>query len=210
MQSIQIMTAYKILELTSVEVTDTFLRVRGDDFSATKFCVVNGHTTTEFAISARTLLIYPPASIDPRDVKNVTAVAESTTVDNATLLQLGFGYDVRSVEGVMRLVQLFVFTLLSTPGTYILNRNIGGGVIELIKRGAGAAPDKILPDLVAAIRKTEDDIIGMQAGLKLPADELLLSVEVLSTTVNPSDSSVTAFVELVTLNGLRRAFNVGI
>ena len=211
MKSIKILTSYKVLELTSIETTESFIRVRGDDFSSTKFCIVDGKIVTDFALSSTyVLLIYPPEGTDPRDVKFVAAVAESETVDEVSLMNLGLGYDVREVSGVMRLVQLFVFCLLTTAGSYILNKSIGGSVLDLMRKGSGAAPDRLLPDLVAAIRKTEEDIRRMQAGLNLPANELLLAVTVISTSVNASDSSITAFVELVTLDGSRRAFNIGI
>lgn len=211
MKSLKILTSYRLLDITSLDRGETFLRARGDNFDSTKFCIVDGHIVTEFALVGKyTLLIYPPDSIATSEVRSVAVVAESSDVDDRTLMNLGVGYDVRGVSGAMRLVQLFVFVLLSTPGSYILNKTVGGRVVEIMRKGAGASPDRLVGDLVAAIRKTEDDIKGMQAGMKLPASELLLSVNIIDTSVRASDGSVTAFVELVTLNGSKQAFNIGI
>lgn len=210
MYSLRILNSYKILDITGIETTSSFIRAKGDDFTRTKFAIVNGHTTTDFAIDGYSLLIYPPETVSTEDVKSLVVVAESEAVDGATLMRLGFGYDLRQVSGVNRLIQLFVFVLLKSPDSYILGGSTGGGVIDITKKGSGGQPQKVLPDVVAAIRKTEQDIRNMQAGLNLPSDELLLSANVISTNVNASDGSISVFVELITLDGTSRAFNIGI
>lgn len=210
MRSIKILSTYKILDITDIETTATFIKAKGDDFSRTKFIIVNGHITSDFAISGDTLFIYPPEGIDTSDIKYIVVVAESGTIDSKSLLKLGFGYTVREASGVDRLVQLFVFVLLTTPGSYIMDKSTGGGLLAVMRKSGGAQAQVVLPELVSSIRKTESDIKALQAGLDLPASELLLAVNIIDTSINPGDFSVTAFVELVTLNGSRRAFNLGI
>jgi len=209
-KSIRILTTYRILNITNIETTTSFIRAKGDDFSTTKFVVVNGQTTTDFALSGSSILIYPPEGIATNEVTFIAVIAESSDYDDHTLMKLGFGYDVREVSGVDRLVQLFVFVLLKSPGSYILDKYSGGGLMEIMRKGAGTQPDKVLPDVIAAIRKTESDIKAMQAGLKPPASELLLSVEILNTSIRSSDSSISVFVQLVTLDGSLKAFNISI
>jgi len=210
MRSLKILDSYKIVDISRIETTASFIRAFGDDIDTTKFALVNGHKTTDFAIQGNSLLIYPPENVATSDVKSLVVVAESSSVNNQTLMRLGFGYSVREVSGVDRLVQLFVFMLLKTPGTYIMGAGRGGGVLGIMSRGAGGQPQTLVPDVVAAIRKTEQDIKAMQSGLSLPADELLLATDIISTQVRAADGSVVVFVELVTLNGSRRAFNIGI
>jgi hypothetical protein len=210
MDSIRILTTYKILDITNIEISANFIKARGDDFARTKFVLINGELTTDFALVGDAIYIYPPEKIDVNDVKTLVVIAEAETVNEKALLNLGVGYAVRPLSGVERVVQLFVFTLLTSPGSYILDQSKGGGLMDVMRRGGGAQASVVLPDVVASIRKTETDIKNMQAGLSLPAEELLLAVNVIDTSIRSSDQAINVFVELVTLNGSRRAFNLGV
>jgi hypothetical protein len=211
MKDLRIIQPYTLLTFESMTREGNFFRIKGpEDYSTVVMVVINDFIIEELATYGRDLLVYVPEELDEtEDVRYVALISEETVTSNETLLRIGLGVIPGQVEGADRLIQLFVKVLFQTPGTDIYHKDIGGGLLRIRKRGtSGNDVSTISAEIAAAIRKTDKDIKGMQAGLTLPAEERLVSTEILRIRQDPNTQDINVLIALKTLAGSTEYFNV--
>lgn len=88
-----------------------------------------------------------------------------------------FGRRSKPVAGILKLVQLIVKMLLTTPGTD--HFSVGAGTIlrGLFKRGVSSSSMPLLTmDIMVSIQDMERQILDIQAGDNIPDDERLKEI----------------------------------
>lgn len=109
----------------------------------------------------------------------------------------------RRTVGIEGLLQLVAKTLLSTPGTDVWSPWYGGGIVAYKNRGlTKARMQSITADVLAIVKKSEEDIKRAQAAIVLDDDEILYSLEVLSVDFDESNLGINTHILVTAQSGL--------
>lgn len=210
MIDLRIVQPYTVLQFTTMTQEDNFFRFSGpEDYSTVVQAIVNDHVIEQLAMYGPDLLAYIPEDLDTDEIDYAALISLETVSSDETILRFGIGPVPSEISGTDRLVQLFAKILLQTPGTDLYNKSIGGGLIDIRRRGAVSGDINVAAAEIAnAIKKTERDVKFLQSGLKLPSDELLVAANVLSVVPERSTGDINALVNLQPLSGGRAFFNV--
>jgi len=94
----------------------------------------------------------------------------------------------RPVTGVRKLSQLFILSLLDSPGRDVLFPEDGGGIPTLVGSNIDINDSReIVAEITRRIRKTENEIKEQQIGLNAPDDERLRDARILNIRQQPND-----------------------
>ena len=112
--------------------------------------------------------------------------------------------------GILKLMQLYVKLLLTTPGTDIFDKSLGGGVLNILgssfSRSEGG---QIVSKFIVASDTVVRQIIAIQGRQpQLPADEKLLSAKVVSAKFSASQGALLVTVELTSQAGRSATANL--
>jgi hypothetical protein len=211
MKDLRIIQPYTLLSFESITREGNFFRVKGpEDYRSVVMAVINDFVIEDLAMYSRDLLIYVPTELDAsEDIRYVALISEETVTSDETVLRIGLGVIPGEIEGIDRLIQLFVKVLFQTPGTDIYHKTIGGGLLR-IRRNSTISGDynAISSEIAAAIRKADQDVKAMQAGLTIPSEEKLVSTEILRIRPDPNTQDINVLLALKNLSGSREYFNV--
>ena len=84
-------------------------------------------------------------------------------------------------QGLFVLIQLFLLILLKTPGRDIFSTDSGGGLKRIVGRSVSQKQlSSKRGEISLAISRTEDQMLGSQAGVSSPASERLRSANLFS------------------------------
>jgi hypothetical protein len=90
-----------------------------------------------------------------------------------------FGRRSNTVAGILKLVQMIVKMLLTTPGTDHFAVNTGTILQGLFRRGVSKSSVSLLKmDIMISIQDMERQILDIQAGLPTPDDERLKEIQI--------------------------------
>lgn len=135
---------------------------------------------TFIVVSSTSLLVTPGPNFDNVPVNQMDVVVVSNQVTGKRRVRLFFGptLQVRSVQGIQKLIQGVVKVLLTNVGSNRFALGQGGNLLRLM--GTNIDPGsqtKIATSLAQAISATEEQIINGQARERgLPADERLVGL----------------------------------
>lgn len=210
MKDFRIIQPFTVLSFSTMKQEDNFLRFSGsEDYSTVVKVIVNDHVIEELAMYGKDLLAYIPDDLDTDEIEYAALISEETRSSEETMLRFGMGPVPSEISGTDRLVQLFVKVLLQTAGSDIYYPDIGGNLLAVKKRGAVAGDLTVAAAEVSnSIKKAERDVKFLQTGMKLPAEETLVSASAVNVTSEKSTGDINAFMVLRTLAGTRAFFNV--
>ena len=162
----------------------------GEDFRAADKVYFNGDESPSFVIlGKKKLLAQVPVQLTYERIVSAEVLSNKLTLSSRSRLQLTLGTAPRMVTGMLRLLQLFLKILLTSPGTDAFSPRIGGGFGRIIgapveQRAAGG----LVADAVASIKQAEEQVKAVQAGNRqIPLAERLLSAQVESTGYNKTE-----------------------
>lgn len=90
-----------------------------------------------------------------------------------------FGNRSNTVRGILRLVQMVVKMLLTTPGSDHFDASVGTIILGLFKRGVSDSSVQLLKmDIMVSIQDLERQIQDIQAGQPVPDDERLREIQI--------------------------------
>jgi hypothetical protein len=114
------------------------------------------------------------------------------------------------VRGILRLVQLFLKVLFTTPGSDIFARRTGGGGLRRVGTTFGADEGgNIISDFVISVDTTARQIIAAQGrDPLLPRDERLMRAAVTQASFNRELSAILTSVELLSQAGRSATANL--
>ena len=188
------------------------LDVIGEDFRSVDEVYINDVQSPDYVVVSKTHLIAQlPESLQGNpDVTSIQVLSRTLTVTAKSLLRFRIGDTPGSVQGVLRLLQLFVKLLLSEPGSDIFNKGLGGGALRSVGVTFNAGDgESIKQDFVVAVDRVARQIVGLQSrNGSLPRDERLLNAELKGATFDRAQGSLFVVIEVVSQAGTPARVNL--
>jgi hypothetical protein len=185
------------------------LDVHGVDFRAVDEVLINDIPSPDVIILNRNrLLAQLPTTLQKvPNIVSVSVLSRRLTITSRSLIRFRISDTPGRVQGILRLIQLFLKTLLSTPGTDIFAKRSGGGALVNIGETFGIDEGgDIISDFVISVDTTARQIVSRQGrDPRIPRDERLLSARVTAAGFNRELGAIIATVELTSQAG-RAAF----
>lgn len=210
LQTIKLQDVVPIRGIQEISSSPTRLfRIRGKDFRSAVEVLLNDLPVTGFTVESRELLVAEgPETLGTAKVESVMVINSTFTLTDSSLVRLSLGRTPTS--GLIRLMQLFVKILLTTPGSDIFNPGSGGGLKQFVGRVVNDANEGDITGLfLRAVSQTRNQILSMQASnASIPADEKLASARVVSVTFDKNTSTLRGRVALSSLAGKAALVNL--
>jgi hypothetical protein len=188
------------------------VRVEGDDFRSVDSVVINELESPDVIVLNKTRLIaqLPDTYQDVPEVRSVMVLSKQLTLTPRSLVRFRISRTPGKVRGILRLVQLFLKVLFTSPGSDIFRPGAGGGILKQVGTTFGQSEGRnIVTDKVIAINRTSRQIIGQQSrDQRSPRDERLLSAKVLSAEFDKLQSAFYITVEIVSQAGRTAVTNL--
>jgi K+-transporting ATPase c subunit len=181
------------------------LEIFGEDFSSVESILINDLPSPEFFIVSKTTVwVELPVNAGPID-SIVVLSSDFTKTAEASSIQFKIGSKTKTVEGILKLTQLFTKWLLQSPGTDIFNMSRGGGLQDIVGQVTSAAVNSpVLGAIARAVDKTTQEIRTAQNSVgRLPLNERLLSASLLDVGVLPELQEARARVQVDSVAGQR-------
>jgi hypothetical protein len=205
---VQVCYPQQIIKLTSVTLIEgsspSAVEVIGDDFSAVDEVLLNDLRSPAIQVlSKNKLRAELPPTVTADTLVTVMVVSYGLVFTDRSVLSFKAGITNRKVSGINRLVQLFLKLLLTTPGTDIFNRTLGGGALQNLgttfTRGSS---NNIVGNFLIAVDHTAKQVTAVQArNPRLPRDERLLSAKVSGARFDARQTALVVSVILTSQAG---------
>lgn len=212
---VQVCFPQEVVPLSSVRIlpgmTPRSIDVIGQDFRSVDEVLINDIPSPDIVIvSPKRLLAQVPAPLVNQTLTSVTVISNKLTITNKSLIRFQFGQTTSKVSGVLRLVQVFLKILFTTPGTDIFSPRVGGNGLQGI--GLTFGKDQgggIVSNFVIAVGNTQRQIQAIQArDPAIPRQERLLQATVTKAGYNRAEAALVVSVELTNYAGRSATANV--
>lgn len=212
---IQVCTPQVLIPLNSVAnlpgMVPRTLSVIGKDFSSVAQVLINDIASPSIAILSKTkLLAQVPPNLANTTVTSVTVTSYNLTVSARSIIQFQLGPVASKVSGILRLLQIFLKVLFTTPGRDIFASRIGGNGLKDVGQTFGANEGgNIVSDFIIAVTTTQRQILSIQSrDPTLASSERLLSANVLSANYSSTESALIVSVQVTSQAGQAATANV--
>jgi hypothetical protein len=180
------------------------LDINGQDFRAVDDVVINDQKSLGWAVLSKTrMLAILPAGVAPALVSSINITSRKLVVTDKSILKFQISTTPAKATGILRLMQLYVKLMLTTPGSDIFDKKTGGGILRFLgSTSYGAEGGDIVRRFVVSNDLVSRQIITIQSRQpSLPPDEKLLAAKVLSARFSRQQSALLAATELTTQAG---------
>lgn len=188
------------------------LDIIGDDFRSVDEVLINEIASPDVLVLSKNRLIaqLPDSLQRSPNIVGVTVTSRNLTVTSRSIIKFRVSDQPGRVSGILRLLQVFLKTLFTTPGSDIWSRKTGGGGLKRIGQTFGADEGgSIISDFVISVANTSRQIVSIQGrDSSLPRDERLLSAKVRTATFNRELGAVLTSVELTSQAGRAATANL--
>ena len=187
------------------------LDITGTDFRSLDEVLLNEIPAPGAVVVSQTRLLVPvPASLTQATITSVSVLSRRLTISQRSIIQFRIGRTPSKVRGILRLMQLFLKVLFTTPGQDIFTPKLGAAALKNIGRTFGKGQsDNIVMDFVLAVETTVRQILAIQSkDASLPFDERLLSARLLGSKYDHEQSALVVSVELTSQAGQAAVTNV--
>lgn len=188
------------------------LDITGEDFRSVDEVLINNIPSPEVIVLSqfRLLARVPDQFKDNASLSDVSVVSRNLTITAKSLMKFMLGQQTCKVSGLLRLVQLFLKILFTTPGTDIFAPNTGGaGLTFLGKNFSSSATADMVRSFVLAVDRTAKQIVAIQSrNPSIPQQERLLAAKVLSAKLHQNETALVVSVELTSQAGQAAVSNV--
>jgi len=203
----QVVYPSSVVTLSSVRVlpgvTPMSIDVIGQDFRNVDEVIINGMAALSVIIlSPNRLVAQVPAGIIDQ-VTSVVVTSSQLTFTNKSLLRFRLGRATTKVNGMLRLVQLFVKVLFTTQGSDIWTQQLGGNGLRDVGRSFGRdGGSGIVADFHIAVQQAQQQIIAIQTkDPGIPREERLLKAHIATVRYIREEAALVAAVELTNQTG---------
>jgi hypothetical protein len=179
------------------------IEILGDDFRSVDRVLINEVSSPEFLIvNQGTLYVQIPDSV--RRINTVEVLSSKfTKTTQSSKLSYEIGNKTLVVEGILKLLQLFVKWLLQSPGSDIFDPDRGGGLLELV--GQTGTSRRMGPTIGAVSRSVQATVSQIRAAqinvTGLPLSERLLSADVVDFDIFERQMEIRAKISLTSMAG---------
>jgi hypothetical protein len=204
----QVVFPQELIQLNSVSelvgMVPRTVSVYGDDFRYVDQVEVNGFVSPQVVVLSKTrLLAQVPVQVGFNPVTSVSVVSNQLAITAQSVIAFQIGTVPSKVTGILRLVQIFLKFLFTTPGQDIFAPKLGGGVLKSL--GATFGPSQtsnIVSNFVVSVATVQKQILALQArDPSLPADERLLTAKVQAAGFNKNETALVVSVALTSQTG---------
>jgi hypothetical protein len=203
----QIVSAKTLLPVESIAPIRGFLPpsivVLGTNLNQAQEVYFNGVKVSEFIVaSPNRLIVRIPDSQVGNAFQSIQAYAIILDPNQNASLSLAILRPVQTIQGIARLVQSWVMVFMTTPGSDIFSPNSGGGGQALVGRNTDGKGSGVSADIAAAIQRTNDELVRLQAQISnIPLAEKLLSSNLQALSFDSSTTTLEAQVSLKNMVG---------
>lgn len=163
-----------------------------------------------FVVANNRLIARVPDSQIGKPLNSISVFANTRSVGKDTVVSLSAGSPFTTVSGMDRLVQSWIMTFMTTPGTNIFSPSSGGGAQTIIGKTTNRSGDSVSADLAMAVSRTKSEILNSQArGRSIPLSEKLLNCSITSVNFDPTTSVLSATVSIQNMAGQQAEVSLG-
>lgn len=183
---LQILQAQSLIPLSTVRVIPGFdpptMEIRGGPFEAVDEVLLNGEVSPSVVVSSSDRILAQLPDTVKGEVYSVEVLSPRTFLTDRAVYRFRIGRQPRFVQGMAKLAQTFIRILLQNPGSSLLNPEMGGGIMNVIRSPLSETDTKpIISSAYLAVKKTADDLLSIQARTAgLPRTERLALAELVS------------------------------
>lgn len=211
----QICFPQELIQLNSVQLLAgspvRTIDVLGQDFRSVDEVRINDLASPDIIILSKTrLLAQVPPLLANQAISSVSVISNRLAVTSKSLLRFRLGRTTSKVSGILRLVQVFLKILFTTPGSDIFAPRIGAAALKNIGLTFGADQGgNVVSDFIISVSTAQRQIVAIQArDATIPLDERLLSAKVLSAGFNRNEAALVVSVEITSQSGKAALANV--
>lgn len=211
----QVCFPQEVVTLSSVQevlgMTPRTVDILGQDFRTVDEVLINGVQAPDVVIlGRRRLLAQVPPQLGLSPVSMVSVLSNKLAVTDKSILRFRIGPSPSKVSGILRLVQVFLKILFTTPGRDIFAPRIGAAALRSIGLTFGADEGgHIVSDFVVSVGTTQRQLVAIQArDPSIPPDERLLRAVVTSAGYNRQEAALVVSVEITSQTGRAALANV--
>lgn len=215
----QVVFPQEVINLTRVRFTTpgplglpTALDITGEDFRSVDEVLINDIESPDVLILSKNRLIaqLPDSLQKSPNIVSVQVTSRQLTLTSRSMIKFRVSDQPGRVSGILRLLQLFLKVLFTTPGSDIWNKRMGGGGLSRLGTTFGSDQGgNIISDFVISVDTTQRQIIAVQGqDPRLPRDERLLSAKVTTAGFNRELGAIFVSVELTSQAGRAATANL--
>jgi len=180
------------------------VELKGPDFRSVEQVLINDAEAPEvIAVDSSTLLVQLPATEATSVVRTVSVLSSRFTRSEASRIRFRLSLNPKEISGLERMMQTFLITFLTTPGTDAWSPSRGGGAQKIV--GANFPKDTtggVVAEFAVAVSRTRSQVIAMQSRSSvLSNDERLAGAEILESYFNTNSLGLVARIKLTARSG---------
>jgi len=217
MVDLQVIEIRDLLRVSSVEhvpgLAVPTVQLTGEDFLHVQDVFLNETQCPDVVVlSATSLLAQLPESVVDRQIVSVVVSSTRLTRTARSTIAFRVADSPGTVDGLTRLIQTFVKLVLTTPGTDIFSRKVGGGLLGVVgKQTADSTAQMLSADFSLAVTRARQQLMTLQAANpKLSLSERLAYATVVGIHYDPSDLSMVGRVALGNQTGRGSVVGMGL
>lgn len=220
MPDFQVIYMNDILPVRSVRFLPNLIprtvEIRGKDLRSAISVEFNGIKSpgAPMVVDRRTVYAeFPEAQLRNGAIYDISVISSDVTITRRSRVRftcLGDGIRTRKNVGILKLIQLFVKLMLTTPGSDSFFRAGGGGLQGALKTtiGKNKAADLSL-SIGVSVARVRSQIVAMQSkDRRLPPSERLADAKLGSVDFDQDTTSIYAGVTLQNAEGNALPFNL--
>jgi hypothetical protein len=172
-----------------VTVDGAILHLTGARFDKTVGVYVNKKSQPFVIRDSRTVLCSIPS--ETMSIDDIEVITTAKKISRTSLFSYLFSDNMTSTEGEFKLVQQFVKVLLTTPGSDVFNKDLGGNLQNWVGQNTPVNnPQSLVAKTVLRVVGVGARFAAMQGATTVPASERLSDVQVLNVDFDREDPSV--------------------
>jgi len=164
--------------------------IRGVDFSSAQEVFINEAKSPDVVVTSMNVLLaqIPETQINSPIRSLIISSSRLTRTDRSHIV-FRIGDTPSTVDGLTRLIQMFLKLMLQSPGTDIFSKLSGGGMLGALgKLMTNPSSSSLVADFNLSVSRARQQILALQArNPKLSMSERLLYARVISAKYNPSE-----------------------
>lgn len=180
------------------------LDILGDDFRSVDDVLMNEVVSPSVVVLSKTrLLAEVPDALKGSSITSISVLSRRLVITPRSYIRFRIGASASKTSGILRLMQLFLKVLFTTPGTDIFSPKTGGGALVHLGQSVGIEQGSdVTSSLVISVDATARQLVQIQGrNQATPLDERLLSAKVASAGFNKNETALVASIELLSMAG---------
>jgi hypothetical protein len=180
------------------------LDIYGEDFRAVEDVLMNQMSVPSFVVLSKSrLLAEVPTPLVHSTITSISVLSRKLSVSPRSYIRFNIGRTPSKTRGILKLMQLFLKVLLTTPGSDIFAPKAGGGALSHLGQSVGTNEGSdVVAGIIVSVDSAARQIIQVQGrNQSIPPDERLMSAKVLSAGFNKNETAILVGIELTSQAG---------